>query len=73
MIHQNTCRYYVALDGVELFKMMPPLPGKGPEWHKFAVEKGRAVCVCNDIKDAVLPIDYSYYENEVDKLTLSMR
>lgn len=73
VIYQNTTRYYVAIGGVELFKMMPPLPGKGPEWRKFAVEKGRTVCVCNDIRDAVLPIDLSYYENEVDKLTLGLR
>jgi hypothetical protein len=69
---QNTTRYYVAIGGVELIKVMPPLAGK-TEWRRFQVEAGRKVCVCNDMKDAVLPIDYAYYEAEVEKLTLALR
>lgn len=69
---QNTCRYYVAIGGETLFKMMPPLKDK-TEWRRFAVEKGRTVCVCNDIRDAVLSIDYDYYVNEVEKLTVGLR
>lgn len=68
---QNTTRYYVSIGGEQLFKMMPPLKDK-TEWRRFAVEKGRTVCVCNDIKDAVLPIDYDYYVNETEKLCLSV-
>lgn len=66
---QNTTRYYVAKGGGTLTKVMPPLKGK-TEWRRFAIEKGWTVCVCNDMKDAVLPIDYDYYANEVEKLTL---
>ncbi len=69
---QNTTRYYVAKGGATLTKIMPPLKGKTEE-RRFAVEKGWTVCVCNDMKDAVLPIDYSYYASEVEKLTLRMR
>ena len=68
---QNTTRYYVSEGGGQLFKLMPPLKGK-TEWRRFAIEKGWSVCVCNDIKDAVLPINYRYYANEVEKLTLGM-
>jgi hypothetical protein len=71
-LEQNTTRYYVAKGGVELVKIMPPLKGK-TEDRRFAVEKGRTVCVCNDMKDAVLPIDYSYYASEIEKLTLKLR
>jgi len=71
---QNTTRYYVSEGGGTLTKVMPPLPKK-PDggWRRFAVEKGRSVCVCNKIEDAVLPIDYSYYAVEIEKLTLGMR
>jgi hypothetical protein len=69
---QNTTRYYVAKGGATLTKIMPPLKGKTEE-RRFAVEKGWTVCVCNDMKDAVLPIDYSYYASEIEKITLRMR
>lgn len=69
---QNTCRYYVSPKGVDLIKIMPPLKGKDTE-RRFAVEKGWKVCVCNNIKDAYLPVDYAYYINEVEKLVLRMK
>lgn len=69
---QNTSRYYVAEGGYPLFKWMPPLPKKPDAWRKFAVEYGWTVQVCNDIKDATLPIDYDYYIQEVEKLCLSL-
>jgi hypothetical protein len=28
--------------------------------------------VCNDIKDAVLPVDFDYYVNEIEKLALGL-
>jgi hypothetical protein len=30
------------------------------------------VQVCNRIEDAVLPVDFTYYVNEVEKLTLGL-
>jgi len=69
---QNITRYYVAKGGGHLFKWLPPLKGK-TEWRKFAVESGWGVQVCNDISDAgELPVDFDYYVNEIEKLTLSM-
>ncbi|MFA5186966.1 MAG: hypothetical protein WC551_10840 [Patescibacteria group bacterium] len=68
---QNTTRYYVTKSGKSLTKVMPPLKGK-TEWRRFAVESGWEVQVCNDIKDAVLPVDYEYYIKEVEKLVLCL-
>lgn len=69
---QNITRYYVAKGGGRLFKWLPPLKGK-TEWRKFAVESGWGVQVCNDISDAgELPVDFDYYVNEIEKLTLGM-
>lgn len=67
----NTCRYYISTVGCHLFKIMPPLKGKN-EWRRIGVESGWGVCVCNDIRDAVEPIDYSYYIREVEKITLGL-
>lgn len=68
---QNISRYYIAKGGKPLFKWLPPLKGK-TEWRKYAVESGWGVQVCNNIKDAVLPIDFDYYVVEVEKLVLRM-
>ncbi len=68
---QNTTRYYVAKGGGELLKWLPPLAGK-TEWRRIAVESGWGVCVCNDIKDVTLPVDFDYYVNECEKLTLGL-
>ena len=68
---QGTTRYYVAKGGGELVKWLPPLAGK-VEWRRIGVESGWKVCVCNDIADAVLPVDIDYYVNEVEKLCLGL-
>lgn len=69
---QNITRYYVAKGGGHLFKWLPPLKGK-TEWRKFAIESSWGVQVCNDISDAgELPVDFDYYINEIEKLTLGM-
>jgi hypothetical protein len=70
---QNTCRYYVSIGGDALTKVMPPLPKKPDHWRRIGVESGWTVCVCNDIRDAVLPINYDYYKTEIEKLTLGLR
>jgi len=66
---QNTSRYYIAKGGKPLFKWMPPLKGK-QDWRRIGIESGWTVQVCNDIKDATLPVDFDYYVNEVEKLVL---
>jgi hypothetical protein len=69
---QNTSRYYVSLGGKPLVKWLPPTATKPDKWRSFAVQSGWEVCVCNDMKDAVLPINYEWYVQEVEKLTLSV-
>jgi len=68
---QNTTRYYIAKGGRALTKWMPPLKGK-TEWRQIGVASGWNVQVCNDIKDATLPVDVDYYVNEIKKLTLGL-
>lgn len=70
---QNTTRYYVSKGGAALTKVMPPLAKKPDQWRRIGVESGWTVCVCNNIADATLPIDYEYYINEVEKLCLAMK
>jgi hypothetical protein len=71
---QNTTRYYVAEGGGQLVKYMPPLAKKPGQWRKFAVESGWGVQPCNDIKDAgKLPVDFDYYVQEIEKLTLGLK
>jgi hypothetical protein len=66
---QNTSRYYVAKGGKPLTKWLPPL---NAGWRPFAVESGWNGQVCNDIKDATLPVDFDYYCNEVEKICLCL-
>jgi len=68
---QNTTRYYVAKGGKALTKVMPPLKGK-TEWRRIGIESGWTVQVCNDMRDAVLPIDFDWYVQETEKLCLSL-
>jgi hypothetical protein len=70
---QNMTRYFVSTGGMRLVKVMPPLAKKPGVWRRIGVEAGRTVCVCNDIKDATLPIAHDYYLNEIHKLTLGMK
>ena len=69
---ERTQRYYIAKGGTPLFKIMPPLAKKPGVYRRLGVESGWGVCVCNNIADATLPIDYSYYQNEIEKLTLGV-
>lgn len=70
---QNMCRYYVSTQGKALTKVMPPLAKKPDYWRRIGVESGWTVCVCNDIRDAVMPICYDYYVREIEKLVLRMK
>jgi hypothetical protein len=69
---QNTTRYYIAKGGKPLTKWMPPLARKPNDWRQIGVESGWHVQVCNDIRDAVLPVNVDYYVNEIEKLTLGL-
>lgn len=61
-------RYYITDNsGETLTKAMPPLPGK-TEWRYSNVEAGWKVCECNNISNATLPVNYSYYIREAEKL-----
>ena len=68
----NMTRYYISQGGYQLVKLMPPLKGK-TDWRRINVESGWTVCPCNDIRQAVLPIDYRYYIDEVEKLVLPLK
>ena len=68
---QNTSRYYVAKGGKPLRKWMPPLKGK-TEWRGIGIQSGWGVQVCNNIKDAVLPVEFDFYVREIEKLTLRL-
>jgi hypothetical protein len=69
----NMLRYYISTQGVTLTKIMPPLAKKPGVWRNFSVEAGWKVCPCNDIRNATLPINFDYYVNEVEKLTLGLK
>lgn len=68
----NVTRFVVSKTGGALFKIMPPLKNK-IENRKISVISGRYVTPCNDIRDLEgVEIDYSYYIDEVEKLTLGL-
>lgn len=69
---QNVCRYYVSKSGGTLTKWMPPLKDK-TEWRQIAVESGWKVCVCNQMKDATMPVDHDYYVDQVERLVLGLK
>lgn len=48
---QSTSRYYVALNGSRLIKVMPPLAAKPDQERKISVNEGWNVSMCNDVKD----------------------
>jgi len=51
---------------------MPPLAKTPTHWRHIRQQAGWRVCVANNINDATLPIDYDFYVQEVEKLTLGM-
>ena len=69
---QNISRYYIAKGGKPLIKWMPPLAKNPEKWRQIGVESGWTVQVCNRLEDAVLPVDYNYYIQEIEKLTLGL-
>ena len=69
---ENTQRYYITPVGGQMFKIMPPLAKTPDKWRRMAVQKDCCICPCNDIADAVLPIDHSWYIKEIQKLVLGV-
>jgi hypothetical protein len=69
----KTVRYYVARDGHELIKIMPPLKGKTAERH-MKIHKGRKVRVCNTISPdfRLVDLDVDYYVKEARKLIVGV-
>lgn len=66
---QNTTRYYIANEGPELFKVMPPTAKKPDQWRRMAINKGWKVCECNHFEgvDHDL-VNYDWYVAEAEKL-----
>ena len=68
----KTVRYYMSKEGAAMFKVMPPLAKNPGVFRRIAVQAGWRVKVCNNIEEAILPIDYDWYVQEVEKLTLGV-
>lgn len=65
---QNICRYYPALEGGKLVKLMPPLQD-GEEWRRLGIDTEYTVETCNNVGDFDWnKLDYGYYINEANKL-----
>lgn len=63
---QNITRYYVAKQGPELVKMMPPIKDK---WRKIAVNKGLCVAECNKFTGIDREnLNYDWYIEQAEKL-----
>ena len=66
---QNICRYYPAVEGGKLVKLMPPLEDKPDEWRRLGIDTDYTVLTCNNVKDFDWnKLDYSYYIDEANKL-----
>lgn len=70
---QNTCRYYISIQGDELYKMMPPLKGKVNK-RKIGINVGWKATECNNIRTYENGnINYMYYIAEAKKLVDPLR
>jgi hypothetical protein len=68
-VYQNVTRYYIATDGPELFKMMPPVAKNPDKWRRMAINKGYRVKEENHFTgvDENL-INYDWYVEQAEKL-----
>lgn len=64
---QNISRYYVAKNGRQLVKIMPPLQ-EGGEERRLSINSGQLVKTCNDIDDFEWDVDYDFYIDQANKL-----
>ena len=66
---QNITRYYISKEGVELIKIMPPLPKKPGVYRRISVNKGCTVTVMNKLVPIDRDnIDYEWYIETATKL-----
>lgn len=66
---QNITRYYISTEGVELIKIMPPLPKKPDLYRRISVNKGCTVTVMNKLVPINRDIiDYEWYIDTATKL-----
>ena len=68
----RTQRYFVSTVGMPMTKIMPPLEKNPGVWRRFDIQSGYLVCPCNKMDNAVFPINYLWYEREIDKLVKGM-
>jgi len=67
-IVQNTCRYYIAMQGQYLTKIMPPLSGDIDE-RRLGVDVGWMTQLCNDANDFDWHnLNRRWYLTEAEKL-----
>lgn len=68
---QNTSRYYIAKEGPELVKVMPPLPKNPDKERHIGINIDCCVHECNHFEgiDRNL-IDFDWYVNEAEKLSI---
>lgn len=66
---QNVCRYYIALDGEPLVKVMPPLAARPNEDRHIAINKSWKTGLCNDARDFNWHnLNRRWYLNEAEEL-----
>lgn len=66
---QNVTRYYIATDGVELMKIMPPLPKNPDKERRIAINKGWKVVPVNRWRTIDRStINYQWYIKEATAL-----
>lgn len=71
---QKVTRYYIATDGLPMWKTMPPLPSKpsGSPDRQFAINAGYLVRICDDIQDFQPEyLNFDWYITEARKLVLT--
>lgn len=66
---QNVTRYYIAKEGPELTKIMPPLPKNPTKERPIGINKGYSVGVCNNfLQFDRTNVNYDWYVFEAEKL-----
>jgi len=71
---ERTQRYYIAKEGGQLVKIMPPLARAPGAPRRIAVQSGWKVVPCNSRLPAEMSprIDYRWYQQEVEKLVMEV-
>ena len=62
----------LTVDGVELVKIMPPLAKKPGVYRRIGIDVGWKVTPCNNIHDAIKPINYDYYIEKTNRLIVNL-